>query len=572
MHHDLPLVSTIAIGLSLAFVLGLVASKLKLPPIVGYLVAGILIGPGTPGYVAHIAIANQLAEIGIVLLMFGVGLHFSVKDLMDVRRIAVPGAIVQMGVATALGAGLGVMCGWALPSALLFGLSLSVASTVVLLRSLEQHRMVDSGQGQIAIGWLIVEDLAMILALVLIPALAGQTVDGQETSHSPAMLLAIAIVKVGMFIVVMLVGGKRLLPWILKVVAQTKSRELFTLAVFAAAVGVAYGASILFDVSFALGAFFAGMMIRESDMNHEVADRSLPFQDAFAVLFFVAVGMLLNPQTLIEQPLHVALVVAIITIGKSLAAFGIVIMFGYSVRTALYVSAGLAQIGEFSFILAALGVMYGILPEEGRDLILAGAIVSIAINPVLFWGVRTLLSQGQKNPALARFLNRQDGPDADQDQAVPAAESGQRKELIVVAGYGRIGREVCDNILDAEIDLVIIETNRERVDMLRELGYRAIAGDAAHGDVLHMAGIARASAIVITVGDSFEARRILDAARACRPGLRVIVRAHNDEEVFYFRKQNVDFVTTPPREMGRAIIHFIETMRSGLIPLNRTDF
>ncbi len=569
MNHDLPLLSTIAIGLSAAFILGLVATRLKLPPIVGYLLAGILIGPTTPGYVANQEIANELSEIGIVLLMFGVGLHFSLKDLMDVKRIALPGAIVQMTVATALGAGLAHMWGWSLPAGLVFGLALSVASTVVLLRSLEEHHLLESNNGQIAIGWLIVEDLAMILALVLIPALAGQTMNGEETSLSPLHLLAIAIVKVGLFIAVMLVGGKRLLPWILKIVVRTKSRELFTLAVFATAVGVAFGASKLFDVSFALGAFFAGMMIRESDMNHEVADRALPFQDAFAVLFFVAVGMLFDPATLIEEPLAVLLVTAIIIIGKSLAAFVIVLLFGYPLKTGLFVSAGLAQIGEFSFILAALGVSYGVLPEQGRDLILAGAIVSIAVNPLLFWGVRALHAYAERNPRLSRVFDLRETNLAHME---PAEQESLHKDLIIVVGYGRIGREICDNILDAQIDLVIVDANRERVEMLRELGYHAITGDATHAETLTDAAIDKAAAIVIAVADSFEGRRIVEAARTIKPNLRIIVRAHNDEEVYYFQEKKVDFVTTPQREVGRAIIHYIESMRSGVVPLNKTDF
>lgn len=568
MHQDLPLVSTIAVGLTLAFLLGLIASKLRLPPIVGYLLAGILIGPGTPGYVAHMDIANELAEIGIVLLMFGVGLHFSLKDLMDVKRIAVPGAIAQMLAATAMGSALASSWGWSLPAALFFGLALSVASTVVLLRSLEDHNLIDSTNGQIAIGWLIVEDLAMILALVLIPALAGESIYGEPLNKSPMMSLAIGIVKIGMFIIVMLVGGKRILPWLLKHVAKTRSRELFTLSVFAVAVGVAYGSSVLFDVSFALGAFFAGMMIRESDMNHEVADRALPFQDAFAVLFFVAVGMLFDPATLFERPMDVFCVVMIIIFGKSIVSFLIVLLFGYPLRTALLVSAGLAQIGEFSFILVAIGVMYGILPPEGRDLILAASLVSIGLNPVFFWSVRCIHSRAMKYPKVAALLDlREDNL----SRLSRDAYNGLQKDLVIVVGYGQIGREVCDNILDHHIDLVIVDSNRERVEMLRELGYKAITGDARHATVLENAGLKKAAAVVIAVGDSFEARRIVDLARDLKEGIRVIIRAHNDEEVHYFRKKKVYYVTTPAREMGRSIIQYIEEIRSGTRPLHASD-
>ena len=567
VQHDLPLVSTIAVGLSVAFILGLIASKLRIPPIVGYLLAGICIGPFTPGLVADISIANELAEIGIVLLMFGVGLHFSLKDLMEVKNIAVPGAIAQMSAATAMGAGLAVMWGWSLPSGILFGLALSVASTVVLLRSLEDHNLLQSMNGQIAIGWLIVEDLAMILALVLIPALAMGEHVSQE-GHSALMQLAIAVVKVGLFITLMLVAGKRFLPWLLTVVSKTKSRELFTLAVFAVAVGLAFGASKLFGVSLALGAFFAGMMIKESDLNHEVADRALPFQDAFAVLFFVAVGMLFNPSILVEQPLNVLLVALIVMIGKSLVALIIVLLCGYPLKTGLLVSAGLAQIGEFSFILVGLGVMYGILPEEGRDLVLAGALCSIALNPLLFWSVRWLHNWASHNPRMSNMFDLRETNLAHLEQE----EKSSLKDLVIVAGYGRIGREVCENIQSAHIDLVIIDANRERVEVLRELGYHAITGDATHAETLYEAAIEKASAIVVAVPDSFEGRRIVDAARSVKPNIRIIVRAHNDEEMGYFHEQKVDFVTTGPREMGRAIVHYLEGMRSGIAPLNRTDF
>ncbi len=569
MPHDLPLVSTIAVGLSLAFLLGLVASRLRIPPIVGYLLAGILIGPDTPGFEGNLEIANELAEIGIVLLMFGVGLHFSLKDLMEVKRIAIPGAIAQIASAMAMGTALSYWWGWSLPSGMLFGLALSVASTVVLLRALEEHSLIESTNGQIAIGWLIVEDLAMILALVLIPALAGETMDGEATNHTPLMLLAIATVKIGLFVAVMLIGGKRILPWILRLVARTGSRELFTLAVFAVAVGVAYGASKLFGVSFALGAFFAGMMIRESDMNHEVADRALPFQDAFAVLFFVAVGMLFDYRTLIEEPLSVLLVVLIITVGKSVVAFLIVMLFGYPLKTGLLVSAGLAQIGEFSFILAALGVMYGILPEEGRDLILAGAIVSIALNPLMFHGVQGIHNWASRHPRLSRMLDLRE---TNISHMEPEEEKQLHKDLVIVVGYGRIGREVCDNILDADIELVIIDANRERVEMLRELGYHAITGDATHRETLKHAAIDKAAAIVVAVADSFEGGRIVEKARKLKPNIRVLVRAHNDEEVHFFRKKDVDYVSTPSREMGRSIIQYIEGMRSGIMPLNKVDF
>ncbi len=565
VHDQLPLVTTVAAGLSTAFILGLIATKLRLPPIVGYLAAGIIIGPHSPGFVADLSLANELSEIGIVLLMFGVGLHFSLKDLLDVKHIAVPGAIGQMVAATAMGAFLATCWDWPLPSGILFGLALSVASTVVLLRALEDHSLLRSNSGQIAIGWLIVEDLAMVIALVMIPALAVDSVGGNSSLHQ----LALAIVKVGIFLTLMLVVGKRFLPWILKVVVKTRSRELFTLAVFAVAVGIAFGAAKLFGVSFALGAFFAGMMIRESDMNHEVADRALPFQDAFAVLFFVSVGMLFDPSILLERPLDVFLVTIIIIFGKSLAAFLIVLLCQYPLKTGLIVAAGLAQIGEFSFILITLGITYEILPVEGRDLILAGAMISIALNPALFAGVRVVHEWAARKPRLSRFFDLRESNLSHMEEQ---ETQNLAKDLIIVVGYGQIGREICDNILDAHIELVIIDANRERVEMLRELGYHAISGDATYPETLQEAQISKAAAIVIAVPDSFEGRKILETARQLKPNIRIVVRAHNDEEVFYFIERKVDFVTTPSREMGRAIIHYLEGMRSGVVPLVKTDF
>ena len=557
--------STIAVGLSLAFVLGLIASKLRLPPIVGYLLAGILIGSSTPGFVADMDIANELSEIGIVMLMFGVGLHFSLKDLMEVRRVALPGAVVQMATATGMGVALTYFWGWPLQSGIMFGLALSVASTVVLLRSLEDHNLLDSLNGRIAIGWLIVEDLAMVLALVMVPALAGMSGAGAEAGGEGAtgeglqalMPLAWAIAKVCLFIAVMLIGGKRFLPWLLMVVAKTGSRELFTLAVFAVAIGIAFGSAKLFGVSFALGAFFAGMMIRESDMNHEVADRALPFQDAFAVLFFVAVGMLFDPAILIEQPLKILLVVLIITVGKSLAAFVIVLLFGYPVKTGLLVSAGLAQIGEFSFILVGLGVLYGLLPEEGRDLVLVGAIISIALNPFFFWAVRGVYKLAGRHPRFSRLIHVRDNKLAHLD----GEEEKNLKDLVIVVGYGRIGRHICQNIQLAHIDLVVVDSNRERVELLRELGFHAIAGDATHLQTFHEAAIHKATALIVAVPDSFEARRIVQTARMVLPTIKIIVRAHNEEELIYFRQQNVDFVSTGERELGHAMLSYLEEVR-----------
>jgi CPA2 family monovalent cation:H+ antiporter-2 len=386
--HDVPLIATIAVSLAFAFVGGLLAVRLRLPPLVGYLLAGIVVGPFTPGFVADAKLAPQLAEIGVILLMFGVGTHFSIRDLGAVRRVALPGAFAQIIVATALGAGVAILWGWSLGAGIIFGLSLSVASTVVLLRALEDREMIKSNDGRIAIGWLVVEDLLMVLTLVLLPALTG-VIDGDlpnnvNNSGSLWPALGITIGKVVLFIGLMLIAGVRFFPWLLSRVERTGSRELFTLAVIALALGVAFGSAKLFGVSFALGAFFAGVVVNESDLSHRAAKDLQPLQDAFTVLFFVAVGMLFDPSILIRQPLQVLAVLAIVVIGKSLAAFGIVRALGGSMRTALIVSAALAQIGEFSFILAGLGVNLRLLPAEGLNLIVAGALLSITFNPAVF--------------------------------------------------------------------------------------------------------------------------------------------------------------------------------------------
>jgi len=383
--HDVPLIATIAISLAFAFVGGLLAVRLRLPPLVGYLLAGIVVGPFTPGFVADAKLAPQLAEIGVILLMFGVGTHFSIRDLVAVRRVALPGAFTQIIVATALGAGVMTLWGWSLGAGIIFGLSLSVASTVVLLRALEDRDMIKSNDGRIAIGWLVVEDLLMVLTLVLLPVLTG-VLGGDLPNNSGSLwpALGITIGKVVLFIGLMLIAGVRFFPWLLSRVERTGSRELFTLAVIALALGVAFGSAKLFGVSFALGAFFAGVVVNESDLSHRAAKDLQPLQDAFTVLFFVAVGMLFNPSILIRQPLQVLAVLAIVVIGKSLAAFGIVRALGGSMRTALIVSAALAQIGEFSFILAGLGVNLRLLPAEGLNLIVAGALLSITFNPAVF--------------------------------------------------------------------------------------------------------------------------------------------------------------------------------------------
>lgn len=541
---ELPLVSTIAIGLSTAFVCGFAATKLRLSPLVGYLLAGIVIGPHSPGFTADIDIAEQLSEIGIVLLMFGVGLHFSIKDFMEVRKIATVGAIVRIGLITSIGYYLSTLWGWSAGAGVIFGLCLSVASTVVLMRTLDENHLMQTITGRISIGWLIVEDVAMILAMVMIPALAAAGFDETGAGSSLATQLGIAMGKVALFAAIMIVAGKRILPWLLSAVSRSGSRELFTLAAICMAMGIAFGATLLFGVSLALGAFFAGMMIRESDLNHEVADRLLPLQDAFAVLFFVAVGMLFDPAILLERPVEVLITILVVIIAKFVITFGIVRAFGYQIRTSLKISAGLAQIGEFSFILIALGTSLGLMPPEERDLILAGALFSIALNPILFNGVR-------------RWCDSHPDPAVSARDNLAHLESGQRSTLrntVLLIGFGRVGAHVTSMIDPAKYDLVILDSNREKVSQLRRHALNAIAGDATQEEPLIEAQIEKAAVVLITVPDPFEARRIVEQVRAIKPDVRIFVRSHNDEETAFFTTQNVELAVTGTEEIARRMV------------------
>lgn len=529
MPHSIPLITTLATALALALVLGLLAARLKLPVLVGYLLAGVLLGPFTPGFVANVEIAGELAEIGVMLLMFGVGLHFSLKDLLAVRKIALPGAILQIVVATALGAGVAKVWGWSLGGGLVFGLALSVASTVVLLRALEARNLLDSLNGRIAIGWLVVEDLVMVLVLVLLPPLAGWL--GGNTPQGPQdnlwSTLGLTLLKVSAFIALMMVLGRRLFPKLLWQIARTGSRELFTLCVVAAAVSIAYGAAMLFGVSFALGAFFAGMMMQESEFSHRAAEESLPLREAFSVLFFVSVGMLFDPRVLITQPLQVLGVVGIIVLGKSIAAAALVLAFRYPLNTALTVSASLAQIGEFSFILAGLGMSLGLLPKEGQSLILAGALISIAINPLVFKAIEPLQAWVRGRSALARLLERPSDPLAELPMST---EEKYLAGQIVLVGYGQVGRRIGETLAGHGIPFVVAEKNREVVERLRAQGIAAVSGDAAEPAVLIQAHIARASMLVVATPDTFDVRQMIRTARLLNPGIETAVHTHNEEE------------------------------------------
>ena len=571
MPHDISLITTVATALALALVFGVLASRLRMPPLVGYLLAGIIIGPATPGFVADVGLASQLAEIGVMLLMFGVGLHFSLDDLLAVRGIAVPGAVVQILAATVLGGGTALLWGWSIGEALVFGVTLSTASTVVLLRALEGRGLLESINGRIAVGWLIVEDLAMVLVLVLLPALAG--VLGSTGGAAPTSefglwaTLAFTLIKVGAFVALMLIAGRRIFPRLLWLVARTGSRELFTLCVLAAAVGVAYGASKMFDVSFALGAFFAGMMLRESEFSHRAAEEALPLRDAFSGLFFVSVGMLFDPSVLLTEPVKVLAVVAIIMVGKTLAAIGLVLMFRYPLNTALTVGASLAQIGEFSFILAGMGVALQLLTPEGQSLILAGALISIALNSVIFTAIEPVQAFVRARSALARKLEMRSDPLAQLPMSVEASYlSGQ----VVLVGYGRVGRRIAEALTARGIPYVVAEQNREIVEALRARDMPAVSGDAADPAVLIQAHIARAGMLVIATPDTFGVRKMVETARTLNPGIEVILRTHSDEEANLLRAENLGKVFMGEHELARGMTRHV-LARMGFEPSAGND-
>ena len=591
-EHHTPLIAIIAVGLLLAFIFGMLANRLRVSPLVGYLLAGVVVGPFTPGYVADQDLANQLAEIGVILLMFAVGLHFSLKDLMAVRGIAVPGAIGQILVATLLGMGLGWLFNWGIGGGLVFGLSLSVASTVVLIRALQERRISETERGRIAIGWLIVEDLAMVLALVLLPALAPVLKGSAALSFGDlAITLAVTLGKVAAFVAIMLVAGRRVIPWVMHLAAHTGSRELFRLAVYAVALGVAFLASELFGVSFALGAFFAGMVMGESPLSQRAAEEAMPLRDAFAVLFFVSVGMLFNPAILLTAPLAVLAVLGIIVVGKSAAAFVIVRAFGHPSSTALTISASLAQIGEFSFILAGLGGTLGLLPPEGRDLVLAGAILSILINPFLF-----ALVEKRRAAVAARPAARPAAPVVEPAPAPPEPSPAPAREPAataalpgaapdrpptegdpnledhlgmedhdVVVGYGRVGSRVVAGLLRAGRPVLVFEDAEATASAARADGLPTVLGNAANPDVLAAAALPSARRLFVTVPEAFEAGQVVEQARALNPTLEITARAHSDAAAEHLARLGADKVVLSESEVARRMLeHAAGTELQGL--------
>jgi CPA2 family monovalent cation:H+ antiporter-2 len=516
-----------------------------MPPLVGYLLAGVAVGPFTPGFVADAGLASQLAEIGVILLMFGVGLHFSPEDLWAVRKIAVPGALAQIVVASLLGMLVAHFWGWPWGSGLVFGMCLSVASTVVLLRALEDRSALETGEGRIAVGWLIVEDVVTVLVLVLLPALAVP-LGGQPGEAAPAGSLGAEIgwtlAKVTAFMGVMFLVGRRAVPWLLERVARTGSRELFTLGVLATALGIAVGAASLFGVSFALGAFFAGVVISESDLSTKAASDALPLQDAFAVLFFVAVGMLFDPMVLVHHPVKVLATVLIVMVGKSIAALAIVLAFGRPWKTALTISASLAQIGEFSFILAALGLSLGLLPPEAQSLIVAGALISITLNPLTFAANAWIESRLASRTPIRMT----------QDIVLPKL----LRAHTVLIGHGRVGGRVAAALAARKLPYVVVEADLDSAAGLIKRGIPVVYGDAARPGVLEHAGVKEARLLVVTAPDPFQARAVIEHARRIQPEIDIVVRTHSDAEREYLEAKNVGKTVMGEHELAEAMARY----------------
>lgn len=558
MPHDVELIILLAVGFGLALVFGYIAARLRLPPLIGYLVAGILISPNTPGVVGDVHLANQLAELGVMFLMFGVGMHFSLNDLMQVRRIALPGAVLQIAVATLLGVGVSMFWGWNFGSALIFGLSLSCASTVVLLKALGDRGLLESINGKIAVGWLLVEDLVMVLALVLLPAtavlLGGQALEGSSSDQNVWITLSITLLKVAGFIAFMLIIGKRLVPMIMQVVARLGSRELFTLTVVAAAVSIAFGAYKVFGVSMALGAFFAGMVVKESDFSHRAEEETLPLREIFSILFFVSVGMLFDPRILMDQPLHVLAVLGIIMIGKTIAAMALVLFFRYPINTALTVGASLAQIGEFSFILAALGVSLNLLSLDGQNLILAGALISITLNSFIFSAVEPVQKWIRERSSLARLLERSGDPLAMLPDEV---SQDYLRDQVVIVGHGEVGRRITLSLMEQDIKVVIAEENREIVENLRKKGIAAVSGVATEPGVLIQAHIQHARLLVISPMDIIDIHKIVDIAKTLNPAIQILLCAESKEEAEVIRRDNIGEVYYAKEEMARNMSNHI---------------
>ncbi|MBY7649899.1 MAG: sodium:proton antiporter [Candidatus Liberibacter europaeus] len=597
--------STIIWGFVLAFVFGAIANRCRLPTLVGYLVAGILVGPRTPGFVASQSLVPALAEIGIILLMFGVGLHFSVKDLISVRGIALPGALIQITLGTLLGGLMGQLMGWPFVGSIVFGLALSVASTVVLLNALQENRILETERGKIAVGWLIVEDLVIVLALVFIPAAASMDSSGSNLSDPLIFIISqfvgfdlgiigliiVTLLKVMAFICVMLIFGRRVIPWILHMIFYTGSRELFRLGVLAIALGFAYGSSKLFGVTLSLGAFFAGMILAESELSQSAAQESLPLRDAFSVLFFISVGMLFNPDILISNPMLLLMAVAIVIFGKSLIAFMIVIAFGRSVATALTISASLAQIGEFSFILANLGVDSGMLPDLARDLILGSAIISIILNPIVFVVFEYIqpmlvfrfaryigtsesnLAESVATTRVEKYVEKEleEASATVSDQSDVVYQKTKLFDHAILVGYGRIGKIIGQNLKAAGISILVIEDSEKRIEELRSLGIEVIYGNATVKKVLLMANIEGARSLVVSIPNAFEAAYITKEARNINHSILIIALADSEAEMDHLTHYGADTVVMGAREIAFGMLDRLNQVHHENVAYNQSS-
>ena len=535
MHEMSPLIAILVVGLGLAFIMGTIAQRLKLPPLVGYLLAGVMIGPFTPGFIADTQLTLQLADVGVILLMFGVGVHFKPSDLLEVKGTVVPGATLQMAAVTTLGVGASFLLGWPLSQGLVFGLCLSVASTVVVMRALQDRRLMETGRGRVAIGWLVVQDLLLVLVLVLLPPIAGVLKGGDINMIVLAKSLGLTFGKLAIFAGLMLIIGRRVIPAMLHYIAHTGSRELFRLAVLSVALGVAFGAAVLFGVSIALGAFFAGMILAGSALSQRAAEESLPLRDAFAVLFFVSVGMLFNPSVVLREPLALAFTFGIVLAGGG-ACYLLLRLFGIKSTSAVTIAISLAQIGEFSFILADLGIGLGLMSESARDLILGASILSILLNPLLF----ALAAKREASP------NVPPAPDLPR----PAPERTTLTGHAVLVGYGRVGRLIADGI-KGSMPLLVIEEGA-----VGDPGIAHIRGNAAKDDVLAAANLPVAKLLFVAIPEAFEAGQIVQQARRANPGLPIVARAHFDAEVEHLLSHGASLVIMGEREIAQAMLDF----------------
>jgi monovalent cation:H+ antiporter-2, CPA2 family len=553
MLDHAPLIGLVVVGFALALLGGMLAQRVRLSPIVGYLVAGIFIGPFTPGYIADNALARQLSEIGVILLMFGVGLHFSIADLLRVRRIAVPGALLQIVSATCVGALLAYSWGWSVSAAIVFGASLSVSSTVVLLRALESRLLLHTQRAQIVVGWLIVEDLVTVIVLVLLPAFAhvmqSNVASGEAALPAVTQAVAITLGKFVLFVTLMLVVGTRIIPLLLSWVAKVRSRELFTLAVLTIALGVAFGSAQLFGVSLALGAFFAGVVLSESELSHRAGEDILPLRDAFAVLFFVSVGMLFDWHIIATDPWRTLAVVAVIVLCKSIAAFFIVSALGQSVRTSLTIAAGDSQIGEFSFILIGLALSLQLVPPEAQTLVLAGSIGSIAINPLLFGVSRRIEDFVRKRPRLLSALDRSSRRVQEQSAVVP----DDWCDHVVIVGHGRVGSVIAAMLREGQIRYAVVEVNRRIVADLSSGGVPAVQGDVADPSVIRSIALERARLLVFAIPDSFQLRSAIAQVRHLNPSMRVIARTHSEADAELLARAGIDVTVMGERELARRM-------------------